>query len=70
MPIVGIKEELCDGCGICLDSCHTDVIRMNDAGKAVVSYPSDCDTCFLCEQDCPRRAITVSAEILGLRLPY
>ena len=36
-------EALCDGCGVCVDSCPTDVLRMDAAsGKAVVAYPRDC----------------------------
>ncbi len=56
--IVAIDAAACDGCGICVDSCPTDVLRM-EAGKAVVVYPRDCHVCFLCHNDCPRKAITV-----------
>ena len=55
---VKIEDEICTGCGACINSCPTDVIRM-DAGKARVAYPADCQGCFLCEFDCPVDAILV-----------
>ena len=56
--IVVIDAAKCDGCGVCVDSCPTDVLRM-EAAKAVVVYPADCHVCFLCHNDCPQKAITV-----------
>ncbi len=56
---VTIGERLCTGCGACVDSCPTDVIRMA-GGKARVTYPEDCQGCFLCEIDCPVDAIHVA----------
>ena len=55
---VNIEEKICTGCGACVDSCPTDVIRMH-ASKARVTYPEDCQGCFLCEFDCPVDAIMV-----------
>jgi len=60
MSIERIDEELCTGCGICMESCSMDVIRMDeDRGKAVARYPEDCSLCALCEIDCPEQAIYV-----------
>lgn len=69
MAVTNVIADRCDGCGICVDICPDDVFRMKD-GKAIIAYPDDCDTCFLCETDCPRGAIVVSAEVLGVPLPY
>ena len=61
MAIERIDPVLCNGCGICVDSCCTDVIRMDDeTKKAVIKYPEDCMLCLICELDCPQRAIYVS----------
>lgn len=61
MSIERIDEELCTGCGICVDSCSMDVIRMDeDRGKAVIRYPEDCSLCAPCEIDCPEGAIYVA----------
>lgn len=70
MTIKRIVRELCDGCGICLDSCPTDVIRLDEEKRAEITYAEDCQTCFLCEEDCPRGAIEVSPEIDPPPAPY
>ena len=61
MVIEKLDIELCTGCGICINSCAVDVIRMDEkGGKAVIKYPGDCMCCFHCEWDCPEEAIYVS----------
>lgn len=61
MSIVQIDLKLCNGCGICINSCTTDVIRMDEeTKKALVKYAEDCILCEMCVQDCPQKAITVS----------
>ena len=61
MVIERIDAYLCDGCGICVNTCWIDVIRMDEKEKkAVIKYPEDCVVCTFCEQDCPQHAIYVS----------
>jgi NAD-dependent dihydropyrimidine dehydrogenase PreA subunit len=60
MSLVRIKAYACTGCGVCIESCPMDVLRMDSARqKAVVVYADDCQACFLCVFDCPREAIVV-----------
>jgi NAD-dependent dihydropyrimidine dehydrogenase PreA subunit len=63
---VGIRKidhGLCTGCGICVDHCPMDVIRMDKAlKKAFIKYLRDCQSCFLCERDCPKGAIYVTPD--------
>ena len=62
MAIERIDPELCNGCGICVNTCIMDVIRLDEIhNKAVIKYGGDCMTCFCCELDCPTGAIYISA---------
>ena len=72
MAIEKIDESLCTGCGICVDDCPLDVIRMaEDKGKAYMAYPKDCAVCFQYALNCPEQAITVSSLApRELILPY
>ena len=65
MAIERIDPELCNGCGICINSCSMDVIRMDEENKkAIIKYPEDCMLCELCTYDCPQDAIYVSPDHL------
>ena len=54
-----IDDALCVGCGVCVQKCPLDAIRLNAEGKAFIAYPDDCMTCFVCERLCPAGAIFV-----------
>lgn len=60
MTIERIDPELCDGCGLCVKVCSSDVIRMGKNNKAEIRYPEECIVCLYCEEDCPKQAIFVS----------
>jgi len=63
MSIEKIDPELCTGCGICVESCSVDVIRMDESSeKAIIRYPQDCMLCEFCVLDCPEDAITVTPD--------
>jgi len=59
--IAKIDPTSCNGCGICVEVCPTDVIRMDAGGsmKAVIRYYENCMTCYNCEIECPENAIYV-----------
>jgi NAD-dependent dihydropyrimidine dehydrogenase PreA subunit len=58
-PRVEINKLACTGCGVCVETCPTDVLRLDDQKKAVTAYPEDCQGCFICEWDCAYEAIRV-----------
>ncbi|MHA1378636.1 MAG: 4Fe-4S dicluster domain-containing protein [Candidatus Helarchaeota archaeon] len=58
--IESIDLKKCIGCGICINYCPTDVIRLDEKlKKAKIIYREDCMTCFNCEIYCPNKAIKV-----------
>jgi NAD-dependent dihydropyrimidine dehydrogenase PreA subunit len=65
MGIKRINEELCIGCGLCVDDCPMDVLRMDGTkNKAYIRYPGDCMVCYQCETVCPQKAIVLTAEVV------
>lgn len=58
-----IDEAACINCGVCVDTCMMDVIRINnEKGRVYIAYPDDCQGCFICAKDCPREAIILSED--------
>ncbi len=55
--IIKIEEEKCNGCGLCVDSCHEGAIGMVD-GKAKLLRDDYCDGLGNCLPVCPTGAIS------------
>ena len=58
-----IDPDACVGCGICVDLCPTDAIRLNDNEKAERDEEA-CFGCGVCARSCPEEAISLKE---GLR---
>ncbi len=58
LAIKEIDPYRCTRCGVCVQSCMNDVIRMK-GGTACIVYEEDCVACYACMEDCPREAITI-----------
>lgn len=56
--IVQIDESKCNGCGICVDSCHEGAIQMVN-GKAKLISDAYCDGLGDCLKPCPMGAISI-----------
>ncbi|HHV13099.1 MAG TPA: 4Fe-4S binding protein [Clostridiales bacterium] len=55
--IIKIDEELCNGCGLCVDACHESAIGLVD-GKAKLLRDDYCDGLGNCLPACPTNAIS------------
>lgn len=58
-----IDQEVCTGCGLCVDRCLTEAIKLNDNEKAERDE-SCCLGCGICARFCPEEAISLKE---GLR---
>jgi len=58
-PRVEVNKIACTGCGVCVETCPTDVLRLDQDKQATMAYPEDCQGCFICEWDCAYEAIRV-----------
>jgi len=55
--IIKINEELCNGCGLCVNACHESAIGLEN-GKAKLLRDDYCDGLGNCLPVCPTGAIT------------
>ena len=56
--IININEDLCNGCGNCVNGCHEGALRLID-GKAIMISDLYCDGLGACIGECPVGAITL-----------
>ncbi|MFX1366059.1 MAG: ATP-binding protein [Promethearchaeota archaeon] len=55
-----IDQELCNGCGICVEKCHTGTMQLNDDN---IAYNGDlCIGCGVCAYFCPEQAISLKEK--------
>jgi len=51
-----VDQELCTGCGACVDVCPTEAIVIEDGCARIIA--SECTNCRSCESECPVEAIS------------
>ena len=61
-----IKQEVCIGCGTCVEKCPIDAIELNDESKAERNEEY-CIGCGICSRFCPEGAISLKK---GMRRVY
>lgn len=63
MGIRRIDHDKCIGCGTCIEDCPMNVLVLDEKKeKAIIKYLRDCQSCFLCERECPTEAIYVTPD--------
>lgn len=62
--IIRIDEELCNGCGVCIEGCHEGALQLIE-GKARMVSELYCDGLGACIGQCPVGAITIEEREPG-----
>lgn len=56
--------EKCTKCKHCYEVCPLDIIAWKEKEqKPYVKYPDECQLCFICQTDCPAKAIQVEIPL-------
>lgn len=65
--IVTLDEEACTGCGVCLETCTFDALRMGESSKPLI-----CDLCGgdpVCVEKCPTKALSFVESDVAMGRP-
>ncbi|MBI1743460.1 4Fe-4S binding protein [Candidatus Acetothermia bacterium] len=53
------EPSFCKGCGLCVNSCPTNILYLNGKSRIAVKDIAQCIFCGICEARCPDFAIWV-----------
>jgi ferredoxin len=56
-----VDQDLCVGCGICVDECPVDAITQDESRRAFIE-DSRCIRCGKCHDVCPQEAVRHDSE--------
>ena len=59
---LALDETRCGGCGVCLDVCPHQVLKMNGRGITIADRDA-CMECGACSRNCPTGALSVDAGV-------
>jgi NAD-dependent dihydropyrimidine dehydrogenase PreA subunit len=61
MGCLKVDYDLCDFCGVCVDVCPMQTIRIKE-NIVEIGGPDSCMECQLCEVECRKQALTFVKE--------
>jgi len=56
-----VNEEMCTGCGVCLDECPVGAMTIQENNKTHINA-DDCIRCGRCHDICPQEAVRHDSE--------
>jgi len=56
-----VNEDMCVGCGVCVDDCPVGAITLKDDQKAIINE-DECVRCGRCHEVCPEEAVRHDSE--------
>jgi ferredoxin len=56
-----VNEDMCVGCGVCVDDCPVGAITLKEDQKAVINE-DECIRCGRCHDVCPQEAVRHDSE--------
>jgi NAD-dependent dihydropyrimidine dehydrogenase PreA subunit len=62
-----IYQDLCSGCGKCVEVCPTNTLRLDTQAKPQIVDQQACQTCFMCELYCASDALYVDPDCEHVR---
>lgn len=66
--IAQVNQDICTGCGTCVENCHTQAMELNSEGKAE-RLGDYCIGCGVCAYYCPENAISLLEKERIVRIP-
>jgi NAD-dependent dihydropyrimidine dehydrogenase PreA subunit len=55
-----VNRKKCSHCGLCIEMCPMDVLRMGTDDLPYMRHRDDCWYCNVCVAVCPRNALTMT----------
>ena len=62
-----VNEDMCVGCGLCVEECPVDAISLQENDTAVIN-DNECIRCGNCHEVCPQEAVRHDSERIPIEV--